>query len=167
MGIRSLNGAMSVLGCTTRATEHSNNPPHFPQAADIQQGEKNRERMSPEKAMGNLCYNICQSVVTCWCWRTTGNKVLVLFKWLPGNFDLTDLEVYGVLLETDKVPQLQLHSCVYIVPIGILSIGIGKYCLGCWTFPQHMPGIPSSGSCNHTLVFFLPGSCGSFGLWRH
>lgn len=38
MGIRSLNGAVSVLGCTSGAAETT--PPYFPQAADIQRGEK-------------------------------------------------------------------------------------------------------------------------------
>lgn len=54
------------------------------------------------------------------------------------------------------------------VPAGCLyTLHIGKYYLGCRTFPQHMPGFPCSGPRNHRSVFsFLPGWCRASGPWR-
>lgn len=65
MGIKSLNGAMSVLGCTSQPAEGCSRQttPLIFHKLPTSRGGENRERMSPEKAIGNLCCNICQNVL--------------------------------------------------------------------------------------------------------
>lgn len=122
--------------------------------------------MSPEKAVGNLWCNICQDVVTCWCWKTTGNKVLLLFKWLVTLIWLI-LKFIRCRWKLTRCHGMAAFLHVRCANWDFYVLGIGKYCLRRWTFPQLMPGIPSSGSCNRPVVFFLSGWCGSSGLWRH
>lgn len=142
----------------------SNNPPHFPQVP-TSRGEKQSERMSPEKAVGNLCCNICQDVVTCWCWNTTGSKVLLLFKWLVSLIWLIS-KFIRCCWKLTRCHSTATFLYTHCASSDFYSLGIVKYRLRRWTFPQLMPGIPSSGSCNCPVVFFLSGSCGSSGLWR-
>lgn len=143
----------------------SNNPPHFPQVP-TSRGEKQSERMSPEKAVGNLCCNICQDVVTCWCWNTTGSKVLLLFKWLVSLIWLIS-KFIRCCWKLTRCHSTATFLYTHCANSDFYSLGIGKYRLRRRTFPQLMPGIPSSGSCNCPVVFFLSGSCESSGLWRH
>lgn len=91
LGIKALNGAVSVLGCTSRAADDCSTEttplifhklPTSEGEGEGGGGKKLGEKMSPEKAKGNVCCNICQGVVTCWCWNTTGSKFLLLFKCL-------------------------------------------------------------------------------------
>ncbi len=122
--------------------------------------------MSPEKAVGNLCCNICQDVVTCCCWNSTGSKVLLLFKWLVTLIWLI-LKFIRLCWKLMRCHSTATFFYVRCASSDFYTLGIGKYCLDCWTFPQPVPGIPSSGSCNHPVEFFLSGWCGSSGLWRH
>lgn len=104
--------------------------------------------------------------MTCWCWNTTVSKVLLLFKWLVTLIWLI-LKFIWCCWKLTRCHRTSAFLYAHCASSDFYTLGIGKYCLRCWTFPQLMPGIPSSGSCNHPVVFFLSGWCGSAGLWRH
>lgn len=148
MGIKPLNGAVSVLGCTS---EHP--PPSFSTQADIQRGEK--ENGWVQKRQEETC------VVTCWNGQ---RELLLLLKWLAALIQLI-LKFTRCCL---KMTFCHSTATVSDVPSANFTHLVLEN-LACASEHSHSFCLvfPSSGSCNHSVMFFLSNWSGSSGLWRH
>lgn len=137
--IKPLNGAVSVLGWTSRVAAGQSIATTPLPAAPTFRGGENRDRSCPEKAVGHC--NICQDVVTCWCWRATVSKVLLLFKWLV-------MLIWRIVKFTRCYWKLKMWRSMaiflytYLASSDFYKLCIVKNCLCCRTFPQLMPSIP-------------------------